>query len=284
MLELRCASDALSLYPKPDKATKSADSDIWVIQYVISGDLLNRLRDAAKIARSRGILPYSSWFIERIPTRDEVDGTELFLLKVWNVLSTSGEDGGTRYVEGSACPICGAGAAHVPPFRLPAHYLRRSAPICRTLDEKYILSNVVADGLSSCGCAGYRLEKIETTVRRPSIERDSSLSAFYLPEAPTVVIGEQTRFGGSPIMTASPTSGPCPMGDTAGLNLLSQAYIQRNSWGGSDLVYSDKFVGARKGPGMLRPGRLLFCSHRAMRCLSAFKLRNVRFEPAILVD
>lgn len=100
------------------------------------------------------------------------------------------------------------------------------------------------------------------------------------------MIGEQTQFGVSPIEPEGrdPSSTPCPMGDTAGLNLLSQAYIRRNSWDGSDLVYSDKFVGVRKGLGMLRPGRLRFCSHRAMRCLSALKLRKVRFGPAKLVD
>jgi hypothetical protein len=73
----------------------------------------------------------------------------------------------------------------------------------------------------------------------------------------------------------------CPLGHRLGLNLISEAYVERASWTGEDIVLSQEYFGARMG--LLRPHRLALVSHKVRKAIEKKKLRGVTLEIAHLV-
>ena len=90
-----------------------------------------------------------------------------------------------------------------------------------------------------------------------------------------------TRFGIDPFDEDPEGQCRCPLGHVSGLNLLSEVWIPRAAWDGSDIVRSQNMVGARGG--LLVPRPLLFISPRLWRLLEREKVRGYQVEVAHLV-
>ena len=73
----------------------------------------------------------------------------------------------------------------------------------------------------------------------------------------------------------------CPLGHVSGLNLLSEVWVPREAWDGSDIVCTKNLVGIRRG--LLVPVPLLLISPRLWRLLEAKQVKGYKVEVAHLV-
>ena len=85
-------------------------------------------------------------------------------------------------------------------------------------------------------------------------------------------------------MGRNPFSERSPLHDAEriDMNVLSELYLFRESWNGSDFAVSNHVVGLHRG--VLRPERFLFMSQRAYSSLAQEVRRDLRIEIAHLVD
>ena len=96
--------------------------------------------------------------------------------------------------------------------------------------------------------------------------------------SPPVGVAPQTRFGVSPVENGSYR---CPFGHVVGLNVLSEVFVRRSEYDGSDLAATRELVGARRGELVAAP--LLLVSPRFRGLLDEHRIRGARVEIAHLV-
>jgi len=127
-----------------------------------------------------------------------------------------------------------------------------------------------------------RQEHAELLERRAG-RRAKPLPVWYqliVTSAPVPTV-PPTRFGINPFDEDPEGQCRCPLGHGSGLNLLSEVWIPRAAWDGSDIVRSQNLVGTRGG--LLVPRPLLFISPRLRRLLEREKVRGYQVEVAHLV-
>ena len=90
-----------------------------------------------------------------------------------------------------------------------------------------------------------------------------------------------TRFGVHPFDEDPEGLYRCPSGHVSGLNLLSELWVSRAAWDGSDVARTENMVGTRRG--LLVPTPLLLTSPRLWRLLRAEKVKGYKVEVAHLV-
>ncbi len=71
------------------------------------------------------------------------------------------------------------------------------------------------------------------------------------------------------------------MGHVSGLNLLSEVWVPRAAWDGSDIVCTKDLVGVRRGVPV--PAPLLLISPRLWRLLEVEQIKGYEVEVAHLV-
>jgi len=100
-----------------------------------------------------------------------------------------------------------------------------------------------------------------------------------------VEVTAQTRFGVDPVNDDPDGEYRCPLGHTRGLNIISEPYVSRVSWDGSDFAVSIDRVGAPATPLVPRARyhRLLFVSPRLWRLLLEHKIKGWKAEIAHVV-
>ena len=87
-----------------------------------------------------------------------------------------------------------------------------------------------------------------------------------------------TRVGNDPFDHGN--GGQCPCCDLAGLNVLSEVSIRRESYDGSDFVETKELIGVRRG--LLRPRPVMLLSPKGWRVVDAAKLKGLAIEAAYL--
>lgn len=90
-----------------------------------------------------------------------------------------------------------------------------------------------------------------------------------------------TTFGIRPFNLDSAGKYRCPLGHSAGLNLLSEVSLARSNWDGSDLMVTENLAGWRIG--LFVPSPLLLVSPRFLRLLQNEKIKAYRSNIAHLV-
>ena len=90
-----------------------------------------------------------------------------------------------------------------------------------------------------------------------------------------------TRFGIAPFDEDPEGRYRCPLGHVSGLSLLSEVWVPREAWDGSDIVCTKNLVGGRRG--VLVPRPLLLISPRLWRLLEARQIKGYEVEVAHLV-
>jgi len=73
----------------------------------------------------------------------------------------------------------------------------------------------------------------------------------------------------------------CPLGHVAGLARLSEVFVSRAGWDGSDVACTTEMVGTRRG--VLVPAPLLLISPKFYRLLRDGGVKGYRIEVARLV-
>jgi hypothetical protein len=100
--------------------------------------------------------------------------------------------------------------------------------------------------------------------------------------APPVSVSEQTRFGINVFDEDREGGYRCPLGHVAGLNLLSEVYLPRGSWPGTDFAVTRELVGVRRG--LLRPTPLLLMSQRARQAFVENGVKGYQLEVVHLLE
>lgn len=90
-----------------------------------------------------------------------------------------------------------------------------------------------------------------------------------------------TLFGNDPFDEDPEGKYCCSLGHVSGLNLLSEVWVKRAVWDGSDIVYTKDLVGTRRG--LLVPRPMLLISPRFRRMLVEKDIKGYKVEVAHLI-
>jgi hypothetical protein len=93
-------------------------------------------------------------------------------------------------------------------------------------------------------------------------------------------LAETTKLGRDPF-SASQVSWRCPLGHTMVTDFLSEIYLHRKAWDGSDISVTSALFG--QGRYLLRPTPLIIISQRMYRVIQEAGLKGISYEIAHLV-
>jgi hypothetical protein len=224
---------------------------------------------------------FSSWGIRRKYTQAEMEAAELFSLRIRATVEPEGERCGTQYDDSAGCPHCGVGARQLNELRLESNRLPRGKELARTIaDCEVLFSARLVEAFQKHGLVGARFLPVLNKGGK------STLSAWYQLEVSSrpLEVLEPTRFGINPFDLDEAGEYRCPLGHVAGLNLLSELWVKRESYDGSDICATRQHVGMRsRQGGVFRPYPLLLISPRLRRLLGEMRAKGCEWEVAHLV-
>jgi hypothetical protein len=93
-------------------------------------------------------------------------------------------------------------------------------------------------------------------------------------------LSEMTKLGRDPFSPLQ-VSWRCPLGHSIVTSFLSEIYLHRNAWDGSDIAVTSALFG--QGRNLLRPTPLIIVSQRLYRVLQEAELKGFSYEVAHLV-
>ena len=221
---------------------------------------------------------FAGWNILRRYTADELEKAELFLLHHVATFEPSGENCGTQYDESSACRHCQAGARQTTPLFLDWKRIPKSKDIARTIAGEIVVSARLMKLFKQHSITGAKFLPIR---HRPASSAESKDWFQFVADSSDALIIAPTKTGIHPFDEDLSDEYRCPLKDQIGLNRLSEVWISRASYNGSDIAASRQFLGRRGG--LLRPERLLLISPKLRRAIEAEKLKGFKFEVAHLI-
>ena len=88
-------------------------------------------------------------------------------------------------------------------------------------------------------------------------------------------LAQQTKLGRDPF-SPSQVEWRCPLGHSTVTAFLSEVYLQRSTWDGSDIAVTTALFG--QGRNLLRPTSLIIISQRMYRALEKAEIRGLSYE------
>jgi hypothetical protein len=219
---------------------------------------------------------FTAWIPHRRYSRQELAEAELLKISAKKVFEPAGEECGTVYDDAQACPVCGAGAPQLTALLLDGRHMPRGVDFASTIAGEVIVSKRVADLFTSENLRGAEFVPVRLTNEdeRPSGEW-CQVKALGVQAA----LHSSTRVGNDPFDHSE--AGRCPRCDLAGLNVLSEVSIRRETYDGSDFVETKELTGVRRG--LLRPRPVMLLSPRGWRMIDGAKLKGLAVEVAHLL-
>lgn len=124
-------------------------------------------------------------------------------------------------------------------------------------------------------------EAVEKKLARDAVRPYKAPSWYQLTVTSRPVhMTPETRFGIHPFDLDEVGKYRCPLGHTGGLNLLSEVFVRRDQYDGSDIAMTEDLCGWRQG--LLVPSPLLLISPRMREVLLQNNIRGWRWEVAYL--
>lgn len=111
--------------------------------------------------------------------------------------------------------------------------------------------------------------------------RPPPITVYQLMIHSRVDVTAPTRFGIDPFDEDAAGEYRCPECGLAGLNVLSELFVARDSWDGSDFAVTRQLVGSRSG--LLVPAPLVVVSPRVRELFVEHRLNGARWEVAHLL-
>lgn len=237
---------------------------------------------------------YYDWEIFYQYTEQELDKASAFCVKISNLIEPCGEECGTKYNEGTACPICGAGRIQKDELHLSDFSSMTSYDIGKTIGGEIIVSKYFQELVFKHGLTGMDFQPIILNGKRDS-------DYYQLKTIGRVDISVKTRFGIDFFDTINvPCSEEkkinicghavtlpkeiyvCPNGDLLGLRLLSELFIKEKSFKKcpDDFMKTSQYVGVKRG--VLRPEPLYVCSRKFYETVKKLNIKGMEFEIAFL--
>jgi hypothetical protein len=238
---------------------------------------------------------YYDWDVFYKYTDEEVAEARLFRVRIKKTVEPCGEECGTIYDDGPSCPICGAGRVQKGPLILSKLPSLGKVDVCKTIGGEIIVSKRFQKLVGKYSLQGMIFLPI-------LVKGIPSPHAMQLAVKDSVIISHETRFGidyfdsvNTPCsderkinicgheITMPKEIYVCPNQDLVGLNLLSELYINEESYLSQsfDLARTTQYVGVKRG--MLRPEPLYVCTKEFYEMVKHEKIPGMDFEIAKIV-
>lgn len=216
---------------------------------------------------------------------NELLRAELLHLWIAATFEPAGEECGTVYDESRVCLRCRAGRIRKGPLILNLNRVPKGAGFAKTIAfDEWVVSGETVAYMRNAGIRGAELLPAKHAGRLPKITR----KYFELKINSVVELSGKTQYGIDPINTDKAGKFRCPLSGvknlrhSQGLNQLSELFVKRSTWDGSDIVRSAQYVGDRGG--LLAPHPLILISRRLYQLLKSQGVRGYDIEVAHLVD
>lgn len=279
-------------------------SDLWwIVEIDTSTFWLKWTNFLYKTLHRLGTYLILDWGYKRIYSKDEFWQAQCFQI-IPRTYRLCGENYGTAYDDGFACPICGSGARQLSPLKLSKSKMPRT-DLAMTIAEgdEIFVSERFVEMVREHELTGIGFAPVYSAGRN-----GHPLNYYQIRPLNYLDFSGKTIFGVNPFDQSGATPAwtemrlekegrkfkeykeyhpekiyKCPNGDNLGLNILSEAYIKSSPMlEGLDFFASRQTVGMREG--VIRPRHLFFCSNRMMNLIKEHKLKGFQFEVAHIVD
>jgi hypothetical protein len=237
-----------------------------------------RYREIEQLARRYGPdkFFFAGWDIIRKYSDAELAEVELFEFAIRPMFEPSGEACGTIYQ--GECPLCGAGGRQTTPLFLQRSRIPKDKDFCVSVARNEdIVSRRVVDLFRAAGVTGVTFGPV--IFGRYTNSPAEDWFQLIVDEA-AAEFSTTTKFGNDPFDDDPRNEHRCTYGHTAGLNIISEAVLNRATVGETDFVQSRQYVGIRGGD--VRPDRLTFISQKVRNLIVREKLKGAVLRVARL--
>jgi len=208
-------------------------------------------------------------------TKKELLDAEILLLERVSHFEPSGEECGTVYE--TLCQHCNSGR-QISDLILDLRRVPQHKDISETIaGVEWVVSSRFTQTFTENGLTGAEFHPI-FDVRNPLKRSDTWHQLRVIGGAGS--LAEATKTGRDPF-SPSEVSWHCPLGHSVVTQFLSEIYLKRTEWDGSDIVITKALFG--QGRNLLRPTPLIFISQRMYQAISAAGLTGYSLEVAHLV-
>lgn len=277
LVELRIAESRARRHLAADEG-KRLGATVRKVVYPLDAPRLRELGDLDRRLRATGDHLFGGWEIKRVYSRAEFAEAELLRLLINRVVEPAGEELGTEYDESVACTSCGAGRMQRSRLRVDTRKLKNIDAARTIAQDEWLVSGRLAGLLENSIDQSLQLLDVDTA----STDLRSWCQLQLADRARAVRVSPRTRFGIDPFDSDDEGRYRCPGGHVAGLNVLSEVWVYRESLPVNGIAASDVFVGHRTG--LLRPHALLFVTPTLWAQLQALGVRGCSVEVARIDD
>ncbi|MBN1205272.1 MAG: hypothetical protein JXB05_10140 [Myxococcaceae bacterium] len=214
----------------------------------------------------------------RYYSKEELETAELLNLVIRAYFEPPGEDFGTEYDESAACTRCGAAAPQVSNLILNTRRIPKGKDIAQTIAGEIVVSPRLVKACREHGLRGADFRPVMHLSRKGP--EPSEWSQLVITSKP-LKLSARTVSGVNLFDLDKENRYRCPKGHMAGLNQISELYVHRESWDGSDWGRTDKYFGVRGAD--LRPEPRLLISQKLRQVLVGMKAKGFELEVAHLV-
>ena len=275
-IEFRIPENHASRFLAADEGVRMGSGFTRRLEVALDDPLFLRIGEIDRRLRAEGRAFFTSWIPHRRYSASELARAELMHLDIGAVFEPAGEECGTVYDESTACAVCGAGRRQVSTLRLDVGTIPAGKDIARSIANEVVVSDRLAGLIAANQLSGAELRPVLDCQGDGAVsERWHQLVVTSRP----VSTQPPTRFGTDPFDDSPERSG-CPPDHVVGLNVLSELWVARADWDGSDLVRTLQAVGTRRG--LLVPAPLLLVSQRAFRVFQQERVKGAKVEVAHL--
>ncbi len=239
---------------------------------------LEEIHDFVAKRRQQGLHGYSDFTIGRYLrkyTKHELQNAEILRLTIASHFEPSGEECGTIYQ--TLCNHCNWGR-QVSDLILDLRHVPQHKDVSETIAwVEWVVSSNFVRAFTANELTGAEFCPI-FDFKSPTRQSQDWSQLRVTGKAGS--LAEATRLGRDPF-SPSQISWRCPLGHSLVTQFLSEIYLQRSTWDGSDIAVTEALFG--QGRNLLRPTPLLIISQRMYRTLEQMGLKGFSVEVAHLV-
>lgn len=235
---------------------------------------IRALIEARRNEGHRGFDFSIGWHLRKY-TKAELLNAEVLLLTIRSHFEPSGEECGTIYE--TLCDYCNLGR-QASDLILDLRRIPQHKDLSETIAwVEWIVSSKFLGTFRQRGLTGAQFKPI-FDLKNPVKQSKEYQQLLITGTAGS--LARETRLGRDPF-SPSHIAWRCPRGHSTVAAFLSELYLQKSEWDGSDIALTSALFG--QGRNLLRPTPLIVISQRAYRALEEADLKGFSFEVAHLV-
>jgi hypothetical protein len=228
--------------------------------------------------REQGLHGFSDFTIGRYLrkySKTELQNSEVLRFTITSHFEPSGEECGTIYE--TLCRYCNRGR-QVSDLILDLRRVPQHKDLSETIAwVEWVVSSKFVRMFEENKLTGAEFRPV-FDLRNPA-KRDKEWSQLWVT-GNVGALAENTKLGSDPF-SPSQVSWRCPQGHAVATQFLSEIYLHRNSWNGSDIAITSDLFG--QGGNLVRPTPLIFVSQQMFRALQKAEIKGYSCEVAHLV-